>query len=254
MSGERAPVAFVTTRWTVVVSAASADAGEAREALGALCRAYRAPLVAFARRRGADDATAEDLVQGFLMKVVEGRVAAAADPSRGRFRTFLLAAFRNHCADERARDVAAKRGGGAIVVSIDGVRDRGDDPAGTARRGAVEPSHERTPEREFERRWALDVLTTALRRTLREIDASAAPAVGRDLLPFIGGAGDPAPYAAIAARHGTTEGAVKTAVHRLRRRHRDHLRTVIRDTVATDADVEAEIRDLLSALSGDGPA
>ncbi|MCE9636034.1 MAG: sigma-70 family RNA polymerase sigma factor [Planctomycetes bacterium] len=240
---DAAPSAFATTRWTVVVAAGSTDTGEAREALGVLCRAYWMPLYVFARRRGADEATAQDLVQGFFAKVVERGIAAAADPARGRFRTFLLAAFRNFAADQHDRDVAAKRGGDTPPLSLDV-----DFADGEARFRAVE-SHEMTPERAFERRWALDLLSTALRRTIAEIETSDAPALGRDLLPFVGGPGAGSPYAEIAARHATTEGAVKTAVHRIRRAYRGHLRAVIRDTVTTDADVEDEIRDLLAAVA-----
>jgi RNA polymerase sigma factor (sigma-70 family) len=258
MSDPRGDPSFNTTRWTVVVAAGSHDTAAAREALGTLCKTYWYPLYCFARRRGASAHTAQDLVQSFLAKAIEQGTVGAADPSRGRFRSFLLTAFRNHMADDWEKQSAAKRGGGKAPLSLDArsvsSNDGGDVPgldvAAGESRFQSEIADGTTPERLFERRWALDLLATALRRARTEAEATQPAAFVREILPFIGGPGDGAPYAQIAARHGTTPGAVKTAVHRLRSRYREHLRATIRDTVASDADVEDEIRDLLRAVAG----
>jgi RNA polymerase sigma-70 factor (ECF subfamily) len=255
MTEPRGGASFTTTRWTVVVAAGSHDTAAAREALGTLCKTYWYPLYCFARRRGASAHTAQDLVQSFLVKVVEHGTVGAADPSRGRFRSFLLTAFRNHMADDWEKQSAAKRGGGKTPLSLDARAEGGNAGGIDSGVGAGESRFQSeiadgtTPERLFERRWALDLLATALRRARTEAEATQPAAFVREILPFIGGPGDSAPYAEIAAHHGTTEGAVKTAVHRLRSRYREHLRATIRDTVASDADVEDEIRDLLRAVA-----
>lgn len=234
---------FATTRWSVVLAAGRPTTAVSREALESLCRTYWLPLYAYARRRGADRHAAEDLVQGFFAVVLERGALAAADRERGRFRTFLLTSFRNYAADEHDRAAAQKRGGGRTPLSLDVDFDDGEA------RIATEPSHGLTPEREFERRWALALLARALRRTRAAFEATT----GRSemyaaLLPFVGGEGDAAPYAEIATRLGTTEGAIKVAVHRLRAAHRENVRAEVRDTVGDGADVDAEIRDLLAAL------
>lgn len=234
---------FATTRWSVVVAAGRPTTAVSREALEILCRTYWYPLYAYARRRGADRHAAQDLVQGFFAMILERGAVAAADPERGRFRTFLLTSFRNFAVDEHDRAAALKRGGGVPALSLDLDFDGGES------RLAMEPSHGLTPEREFERRWALALLARALRRTRDAFEASTGRAeLYAALVPFIGGEGDAAPYAEIAARLGTTEGAIKVAVHRLRAAHRENVRAEVRDTVGDGADVDAEIRDLLAAL------
>lgn len=235
---------FASTRWSVVLAAGRSTTGVSRDALETLCRAYWYPLYAYARRRGADAHAAQDLVQGFFAKLLERGALAAADPHRGRFRTFLLVAFRHHAADEHDRAVAEKRGGGVPPLSLD------VDFADGEARFLREPGDARTAEREFERRWALLVLSSALTRTREECDAGRRGELFAALAPFLGGAGDAAPYAEIAARLGTSEGAVKVAVHRLRGRYKEHLRAAIRDTVGPGVSVDDEIRDLLAALAG----
>ena len=225
MSDKAGPTSFATTHWSVVVAAGGPTGPGARAALETLCRTYWYPLYAYARRRGASRHDAEDLVQGFFGVLLERGSVAAADPQRGRFRAFLLTAFQRCAADEHARRAAQKRGGGAAALSLD--FDEGES------RFAIEPTHGLTPEREFERRFALALLA----RTV-------------DLLPFVGGKGDARPYAEIAAARGTSEGAIKVAVHRLRVRYRECLRAEIRETVAAEADVDDEIRHLLDVVSG----
>jgi RNA polymerase sigma-70 factor (ECF subfamily) len=232
---------FVTTRWSVVLAARTLD-DESRAALETLCRTYWYPLYASARRRGADRHEAEDLVQSFFAELLAKRWVEDADPSRGRFRAFLLTAFRRHCTKARVKDAAQKRGGGRVAMSLD--FDDGES------RLAAEPASDVDPDRAFERRWALALLARALERTRREFETGARAELAAALLPHLGGAGDARPYADIAARLGMTEGAVKVAAHRVRARYGEIIRAEIRDTVATDADVEDELRRLMDAVAG----
>lgn len=234
--GSGGPSSFATTRWSVVVAAGGPTGPDARAALETLCRTYWYPLYAYARRRGQARAAAEDLTQGFFAKLLERGSVAAADPQRGRFRAFLLTGFQRFAANEWERESAKKRGGGAPALSLD--FESGES------RFASEPSHDLTPEREYERRFALALLARVLDRVLAERPGDT------DLLPYVGGEGDARPYAEIAALRGSTEGAVKVAVHRLRARYREHLRAEIRETVTDDADVDEELRHLLEVVGG----
>jgi RNA polymerase sigma-70 factor (ECF subfamily) len=225
---------FATTRWSVVVAAAGSDPAKARAALSDLAAVYWYPLYADARRRGAASADAADLVQGFFAALLEKDWVAAADPGRGRFRAFLLTAFRRFAGHERERERAQKRGGGA-VLSL--------DVAAAESRLSIEPADTRTPEREFERRFAFALLARVLERVRAERPGDV------DLLPFVGGPGEAKPYAEIAAARGTTEGAVKVAVHRLRERWRSAVRAEVRETVADEADVDDEIRCLMDVVA-----
>jgi RNA polymerase sigma-70 factor (ECF subfamily) len=233
---------FRTTRWSVVVAAGGAPASSVRKALATLCATYWYPLYSFARRRGADREAAADLVQGFFATLIEKDWAADADPARGRFRAFLITAFRRFCANEHRRDAAERRGGGRAILSLD--FDDGET------RFQAEGSPELEPERAFERRWALTALGRALDRTRREFGEGGRGALFAALVPYVGGAGETRPYAEIAARLGMTEGAVNVAVHRLRARYREAVRAEIRDTVADDAAVDDEIRHLMAAVAG----
>lgn len=227
---------FATTRWSIVVAAGGPTGADAKAALETLCATYWYPLYAYARRRGQARHAAEDLVQGFFAMLLERGSVAAADPQRGRFRAFLLTAFQRFAVNEHEHANAQKRGGGVKLLTLD--FDDGET------RFATEPRHEITPEREFERRFALALLARTLENVRRERPADA------DLLPFVGGTGDARPYADIAAARGSTEAAVKVAVHRLRARYREILRAEIRETVADDADVDDEIRHLREVVGG----
>lgn len=239
MSDSFAPT-FSTTRWSVVLAAGATDPLRARPALETLCRAYWMPLYADARRRGADRTRAEDLVQGFFAEFLEKGWAADADRERGRFRAFLRTAFRRFCADEHERAQARKRGGDVRTLSLD--FDEGEA------RYQAEASRDLEPDRAFERRWALTLLARALDRARREAHAQGRGETFEALVPWIGGGGEARPHAELAARLGSTEGAVKVAVHRLRARYREHLRDELRDTVGDEASVDAELADLLAAL------
>lgn len=233
---------FAPTRWSVVVAAGGPDTAGTRAALETLCEAYWYPLYAWARRRGHAAADAEDRVQGFFAELLEKRWVEAADPARGRFRAFLLTAFRRHVGRVRARDAARKRGGDRTKLSL--------DFAAGERRYALEPFHEATAERVFERRWALTVLARVLGDLRREAEEEGRGEAFRLLSGFLPGGTEERSYRQVGEALGTSEGAVKIAVHRLRRRYRDRLRAEVAETVADPADVDAELRSLREALRG----
>jgi RNA polymerase sigma-70 factor (ECF subfamily) len=230
---------FPTTRWTLVVSAGDPRRQEARCALVALCENYWYPLYAFLRRRGYPADQAQDLTQEFFTRVLEGRYLDRADPQKGRFRSFLLTSLKFFVADEQDRQLARKRGGGKLV-SLE--FSSGED------RYQREPSHDETPERIFERRWALAVLDRVVETLRQEFVQHGRAEHFEHLKVFLLGQSD-APYASLAREMHTSEGALKVAIHRLRRRYRELFRQEIADTVADPAEVESELRYLAAALS-----
>jgi RNA polymerase sigma-70 factor (ECF subfamily) len=232
---------FPTTHWSRVLQAGDPAAPEARAALAELCEAYWYPLYAFARRKGHGPDEAADLVQGTFAALLARDGLAGLAPERGRFRSYLMAACAHHIADRRDRDRADRRGGGRPPVSI-------DRPEAEGRYGA-EPAHELTPERLFDRRWALGLLERAVGRLEAETAAAGKAALCARLLPALTGGRGELPYAAVAAELGMTEGAVKTAASRLRRRYGALLREEVARTVADPADVEDEVRALFAALA-----
>jgi RNA polymerase sigma-70 factor (ECF subfamily) len=230
---------FATTRWSLVVAAGEAVTPTGRSALESLCRDCWFPLYAFARRSGATPDEAQDRVQSFFAALLEKGWLRQADPERGRFRTFLLAAFRHHVSHERERERAKKRGGGVVTFSL--------DAAEGERRYRAEPEDSETPERLYDRRFAFAILEAALADTREVYRGDRAP-VFEGLRPFLV-AGEPTPSLdSAAASLGMSPAAAKMALHRLRRRYRDALRARIADTVADRAEVEDEIRHLLAAF------
>lgn len=232
--------AFHTTRWSLVQAAGQADEPAARAALAELCRSYWYPLYAFARRKGAAHEQAEDVVQGFFARLIERRDLAQVAREKGRFRSFLLAALQHHLANERDRARAAVRGGGAVALAV--------DLSAADERFAREPARARTPEQEFERAWALEVLHASAARLASEYRASGRGALFDALKGELEGAG--APHAEVAARLGLSSGAVKVAAHRLRERFGEALRALVAETVSSPAAIEGELGALLRALSG----
>ena len=236
-----APRHFATTRWSVVVAAGGAGSA-ARAALGTLCGGAWYPLYAFARRGGLGHDDAADAVQSFFATFLEKGWAADADSGRGRFRAFLKVAFRRHLTKLRDRAGTRKRGGSRHFLTL--------TPPDAAARYAREPSHDRTPEVLFERRWALGLLGRAL-------DALAAEHAGdpdrarrfEALRPRLTGAGG-TPYAELAAEWGTSEAAVKASAARLRARFAELLRAAVADTVASPAQIADELNALKAALAG----
>lgn len=233
---------FVTTRWTQVVAAGRpADSTHVRAALEQLCRAYWYPLYAFVRRQGHSPHDAQDLTQEFFARLLERNTLGAADRERGRFRSFLLATLKNFLRDEWDKLRAQKRGGGIGVLSLD---------AGEAEsRYALEPVDSLTADRIFERRWAMLLLDRAVERLRAEHEAAGKLAQFEALKASLAGSREAQPYAELAARLGLSEGAVKVAVHRLRQRYREVIRAEIAETVAGEAEVEAELKHVVAALS-----
>jgi RNA polymerase sigma factor (sigma-70 family) len=230
---------FPTTRWTLVVAAADPQRKEARSALASLCESYWYPLYAYVRRRGYLPDLAQDLTQAFFIRVLEGRYLDRADPDKGRFRAFILTSLKFFLADEGDRERAEKRGGGA-VLSL-------EFPTGEERYQR-EPAHDETPERVFERRWALSVLDRVVERLRNEFVQHGRPEHFDRLKVFLLGQSD-APYSILAREMNTSEGALKVAIHRLRKRYRELFRQEIADTVADPAEVESEIRHLAAVLT-----
>jgi RNA polymerase sigma factor (sigma-70 family) len=231
---------FATTHWSLVAAAQEPDTPAAREALADLCRAYWFPVYAYVRRRGHDRHKAEDLTQAFFARLLEKNDLAAADKTRGRFRTFLLTACQHFLANQHDYARAKKRGGGKVPLSLDFAAAEG--------RYANEPADPETAERAFERRWALELLDAALAELRAEYVESGRGKLFDTLKGCLAAGGADAAYADLAAELGMTEGAVKVAVHRLRQQYRDRLRSAIARTVADEADVDDEVRDLFAAL------
>jgi RNA polymerase sigma factor (sigma-70 family) len=230
---------FPTTRWTMVVAAGDPRRKEARSALAALCESYWYPLYAYLRRRGYPADQAQDLTQEFFIRVLEGRYLDRADPGKGRFRAFLLTSLKFFVADEEDRNRAQKRGGGALLpVEFSSGEDRYQR----------EPAHGETPERIFERRWALTVLDRVVEKLRDEFVHHGRPEHFERLKVFLLGQSD-APYAALAREMNTSEGALKVAIHRLRKRYRELFRQEIADTVADPAELETELRYLAGVLT-----
>lgn len=237
----RAPAQFATTRWSVVLRAHGEDSRAAADALGHLCRTYWYPLYAHARRRGCGAHDAQDLTQDFFARLIAGDLIDRADPARGRFRSYVLTAFDHFLLDQREKSRALKRGGGHVPVSIDA---RLADA-----QFQVEPGDNSAPDKAFDRQWALALLGVVLRQLEDEHRAPGKAALFAALKPSLIGRPDARSYAQLAKELGTTEGALKVTVHRLRHRYRELLEQEISHTVASPDDVRAELRHLFQAVS-----
>jgi RNA polymerase sigma factor (sigma-70 family) len=241
MSEYQSAAGFPTTHWSCVLRAGHPTDREGRDALERLCRDYWYPLYAFARRQGLDREEAGDLVQGFLADLIERRDLTKADPSRGRFRSFLGTACSHFLSHARDHDRAMMRGGGRTPVSIDL-----QDAEG---RYINEPAHDLTAERLFERRWAMVLLGHVLARLESEASRGGKSELFQHLRPMLEGNDMLDSYKEIGETLQMSEGSVKVAAHRFRGRYRQILREEVARTVADPADIDAEIADLLKALS-----
>lgn len=235
------PSGFATTQWSIVLRAAQPEDSEARAALELLCRRYWFPLYAFARRRVATIPEAQDLTQEFFLRLLEKNSLAAASPERGRFRSFLLTSLKNFLNNEWDRANAQKRGGGRERLSLDW--ETGES------RLSLEPAHANTPEREFERQWALTLLDNVVRRLQDEFAAAGKARHFELLKETLTGDRATVEYSIVAAELSMTEEAVRQAAHRLRKRYRELLREEVAATVENDSEVEDEIGRLLAALA-----
>ena len=239
-SKARSAAQFATTHWSVVLAAGKGESPAASAALEDLCRSYWYPLYAFVRRRGFGPEDAQDLTQDFFAQLLRKNYPARADRAKGKFRTFLLHALNHFLADQSQRAAALKRGGGQVILSLD--QDSPED------RYRLEVPDELTPEKLFERRWAQTVLDRALVRLREEFEARGKAAEYDVLRSFEPGEQSPLSHAEAASRLGVTESAVKSMIHRLRQRHRDLIRQEIAQTVPTVADIDEELRCLVSVL------
>ena len=230
---------FATTNWSLVLAAADTQNPNSGEALEDLCRKYWPPVYAFIRYRGFDEAKAEDLTQGFFTRLLEKKNLKAADPERGKFRSFLLASVKHYLANEWDREQAQRRGGGGSFGQL-----ALDDAAARY----SEPTERVTPETVFERRWAATVLEVALKRLRKEVQKASGEEFDR-LKGFLTGENAGIRYREVGQELGMSEEAVKVRVHRLRRRFGQILRKQIAETVVDSEEVDEEIRYLLGILS-----
>jgi len=228
---------FATTRWTMVCAARDGKDSSAQVALSELCQAYWRPLYGYVRRRGASESDAQDLTQSFFAWLLERQPLASLQPSGGRFRAFLLTCLKNFLNNQHDREHALKRGGGVQHLRLDFDQEN----------RAIDPADTRQPESSFERQWALCLLEKVEERLRLEYADPRKAAWYEALHPLLAGA-ESVPQESIAARLGSTSAAVKAALHRMRRRFRELLRDEIAQTVASSADIDAEIRDLFAAL------
>ena len=235
------PDQFFTTQWSVVLRAGDRDGSTAAEALARLCERYWLPLYDYARRRTSNPDTAQDLTQSFIARLLETNVVGAATPDRGRFRAFLLTSFKNFLTNEHAHGAARKRGGGLRKLSL-------DFDSGEARL-QLEPQDDATPERLFERRWALSLLDSVMARLQSEHAAAGKARQFERLRDTLVGDRDAQPYAEIGAELGLSTDAARQAARRLRLRYRELLREAVAETVADPAEIDDEIRSLFAALA-----
>lgn len=234
---------FTDTHWSIVLSAAEPrNSARAKESLEKLCRAYWSPLYAFVRRQGESPHDAQDLTQSFFARLLEKDYLKDVDRNKGRFRSFLLSALKHFLSNERDRKLAKKRGGGQVPIPID-LR------SGETQYG-FEPVHDLSPDKIFERRWAVALLERTMARLRGDYVAEGKLALFDELKATLTESRSSEPYAALAARLELSEAAVKMAVHRLRQRYRKALRAEVAETVAAPDQVEDELREVFRVFSG----
>ena len=246
MSSEQAgaggqAVWFTTTHWTVVLAAGGEESPEAAQALEALCRTYWYALYAYIRRRGYAAPEAQDLTQEFLARLLATKGLASVDRRKGRFRSFLLASLNHFLANEWDRARAAKRGGSAEVLSL--------NDASVEARYALEASNDLTPERLYDRQWALMLLDRALHRLQSELAAAGKGRQFERLKEFLHCEESDRSYEEVGREIGLNAPAVASMVYRLRQRYRELVREEVAHTVPSLGDLDDELRWLFQVLS-----
>ncbi len=240
-SGDAGARVFATTHWSVVLAAGGRDALPARIALETLCRSYWSPVYAYVRRKGYDDAEAQDLTQDFFARLIAKDDFRLADRSKGKFRGFLLSRLDYFLAREWRRARRQKRGGDCTFISLD------QFPSGE--RDHVEPADHETPEKRFLRQWALTVLKQAMNALEAECKANGKGDLFRAAKSLISGERHGTVYAEISRTLAMSEGSVRVAVHRLRQRYGELLRNEVAQTVSSESEVDEELRYLFQILS-----
>lgn len=236
------PAAFVTTHWSVVLTAGNSDTTRARAALGRLCQTYWYPLYAYVRGRGHSAHDAQDLTQEFFAQFLERQAVAAANPERGRFRSFILTAMNHFLISEWTKARAQKRGGGQQIISM--------DLEAAEERLHLEPADQATPDKIFEKQWALTLLSEVLNRLEVEYRREGKDKLFAALKETLMGSRETQPYEELAAKLDMNAGAIKVAVHRIRKRYRELIRAEIANTLDPSQDIDKEMRHLFSALTG----
>ncbi|MGB8370598.1 MAG: RNA polymerase sigma factor [Limisphaerales bacterium] len=234
--------AFVTTHWSLVLSARDKNSPQSADALEKLCRVYWYPLYAYVRRNGQSKENAEDLTQAFFARLLEKNFLNAAEPERGRFRSFLLIALKRFLANEWDRVRAQKRGGSQTHVPL-------DTELAERKFQAETTTGEISPDRLYDRRWALTLLEQTMTRLRAEFERVGKAGEFERLKSFLTADKREIPYATVAAELGMGESALRVAVHRLRRRYRELFREEIAHTLAEGEDIDEELRHLLAVLS-----
>jgi RNA polymerase sigma-70 factor (ECF subfamily) len=225
-----------------VLSARDKNSPQSADALEKLCRAYWYPLYAYVRRTGQSKENAEDLTQAFFARLLEKNFLEAAEQERGRFRSFLLVALKRFLANEWDRGRAQKRGGDRTHISL--------DTELAEQKFKIETSAgEISPDRLYERRWALTLLEQTMTRLRAEFERAGKTGEFEQLKSFLTADKREIPYATVAAELGMNESALRVAVHRLRKRYREMFREEIGHTLAEGEDIDTELRYLLAVLS-----
>lgn len=235
---------FETTRWSIIRKAGSPGSDGAHDAYVHLCSTYWSPLYAFLRRRGYEPDDARDLVQEFLTRLLEREALSKVDPEKGKFRTFLLACLNNLLKDEWAKENTQKRIPKGAIIRL--------DAAEAERLYGQTPSYQLTPEQLFDREWAMSILRNALNALRDEHRRNGKLDQFNALAPYLTAGANSVPYAELSQRIQKDVNAIKAAVHRLRARYREAIRDQIAETVASNDDLEEELRYMLSVVGGAG--
>jgi DNA-directed RNA polymerase specialized sigma24 family protein len=232
---------FTTTHWSVVLAAGDSASPDSREALEKLCRTYWYPLYAFVRRKGYSPEDAKDLTQAFFERFLEKHYLKDVLAEKGRFRTFLLTTLQRFLSDQFDRSMAAKRGGGVPIFTLEAVQAEAQfDPAAASLQ---------TPEALFDRAWAETVVQNSVKRLRAEYETDGQRALFHGIKRYLSQPAHREAYAATGRRLGMSADAVAMAVVRLRRRYRAMVRAEVVNTVATPAEIDGEMRYLVELLT-----
>ncbi len=235
----RSPV-FATTRWNVVLNAGKAPSAEQADALAQLCQTYWYPLYVFTRRQGASVEDAQDLTQEFFARLLERNYLDRADPNKGKFRWFLLGALKHFLANQRERARSLKRGGRVVHIPLDEIT--------AENRYQLELSTSLTPEKLYERAWALTLLERVREQLRDQFEKAGKRERFEKLASFLPGGQARKSYADMALELGTNEGALRVELHRFKATYRQLLRTEIAHTVSAPAEVDEELRQLIEVM------